>query len=268
MITPPDSLAIKLNRGIELRLANIGGRLVSINDLQSTSNAPTMAVYEMLNQQNITVYSLFRNNTEPIICPSGQKNKYKFTSEAVERLFWKRFEVILAAIPLTEDFVVLSPDIISPLKPQIISGNNEPVSKKIHEILHSRCANILHNFILQLSTEDVWFMCNSPDSHFYQFWHSNPDRTIIDDLDNSLDRMPGVFNIHSIHDEDIRRTVRDTLIETPDLLFDYSSVINNSHVLIIDDTITTGQSLVSVCKALTSCYFPKSITAITMISGR
>lgn len=268
MATPPDSLAIKFDRGIELRLANIGGRLVSINDLQSTANAPTMAVYAMLNQQNITVYSLFRNNTEPIICPSGQKNKYKFTSEAVERLFWKRFEVVLAAIPLTEDFVVLSPDIISPLKPQIISGNNEPVCQKIHGILQGKCANILQNFILQLSTEDIWFMCNNPDSHFYRFWHNNPYRTIFDDLDKSLDRMPGVFNIHSIHDEDIGRTIRDTLIENPEILFDYNSVINNSHVLIIDDTITTGQSLISACKVLTSCYFPKSITAITMISGR
>jgi pyrimidine operon attenuation protein/uracil phosphoribosyltransferase len=47
---------------------------------------------------------------------------------------------------------------------------------------------------------------------------------------------------------------------------DYSTNINDKNVLIIDDSITKGQSIHNAIKAISNTYHPHSISILTMFS--
>lgn len=46
----------------------------------------------------------------------------------------------------------------------------------------------------------------------------------------------------------------------------YANKINGHNILIIDDTISRGQSTKEACHIMTDSYAPKSITVLTLLS--
>ena len=78
------------------------------------------------------------------------------------------------------------------------------------------------------------------------------------------------FRMHSIqiYDSELRSTIRNTLKLNPECIDNYLQDINDQNILIIDDTITMCQTFKSMYNAITSVYFPKSITGLTMFSEK
>ena len=57
-----------------------------------------------------------------------------------------------------------------------------------------------------------------------------------------------------------------TLKLSKDRYAEFANKINGQDILIIDDTISRGQSIKQVCKIISESYAPKSITVLTLLS--
>ena len=55
-------------------------------------------------------------------------------------------------------------------------------------------------------------------------------------------------------------------ILSPDRYAKDSKIINGQDILIIDDTISRGQSIKEACQIMLESYAPKSITVLTLLS--
>ena len=63
------------------------------------------------------------------------------------------------------------------------------------------------------------------------------------------------------------RDVLDFTFKTStDRYAEFANKINGQDILIIDDTISRGQSIKEVCRIMNESYSPKSITVMTLLS--
>ena len=65
----------------------------------------------------------------------------------------------------------------------------------------------------------------------------------------------------------MRNVLLNTLKVSPDRYAKDSKIINGQDILIIDDTISRGQSIKEACRIMMESYAPKSITVLTFSSG-
>lgn len=115
-------------------------------------------------------------------------------------------------------------------------------------------------------------MCATPGSYFYTYWNK---KGMYDDMieylyETYLYNEDEPFSTHKFKadDTELRSTITNTIKVNNDLLEEYKEDINGKHILIIDDTITMCQTFKSAYDAITSVYFPKSITGLTMFSEK
>lgn len=80
------------------------------------------------------------------------------------------------------------------------------------------------------------------------------------------EQRDGMFSRHLIADNKMRDAILDTLKITPDRYAMDSKVINGQNILLIDDTISRGQTIKRACEILNESYGPKSITVLTLLS--
>ena len=57
-----------------------------------------------------------------------------------------------------------------------------------------------------------------------------------------------------------------TLKVSQDRFAEFANKINGQNILIIDDTISRGQSIKEACKIMMESYAPKSITVLRLLS--
>ena len=76
----------------------------------------------------------------------------------------------------------------------------------------------------------------------------------------------GLFKYHLIDDKDMRLSIINTLEIDKDYAFLYERYVNGKNVLIVDDSITYGQSIRNAIHAIAQAYVPKSVSVLTMFS--
>ena len=76
----------------------------------------------------------------------------------------------------------------------------------------------------------------------------------------------GTFSRLFVKDEEMRKMLDRTLVATEDPYARFAKIINGQNVLIIDDTISRGQSIQEACKIMRESYAPNSITVLTLLS--
>lgn len=78
----------------------------------------------------------------------------------------------------------------------------------------------------------------------------------------------GIFSYSYIKPADLRKhissSVKDSYIGNELLV---SPKINNKSILILDDSVSTGQSISEICKNIIHTYTPESITVITLFNS-
>lgn len=80
------------------------------------------------------------------------------------------------------------------------------------------------------------------------------------------EKRNGTFSRHFIKDGKMRDALLNTLKVSPDRYAKDSKIINGQDILIIDDTISRGQSIKEACRIMQESYAPKSITVLTLLS--
>lgn len=85
----------------------------------------------------------------------------------------------------------------------------------------------------------------------------------LDLMDNEKN---GYFSRHLIKNSKMRDVLDFTLKLSDDTFAEFANKINGQDILIIDDTISRGQSIQEACRIMPESYAPKSITVLTLLS--
>ena len=152
----------------------------------------------------------------------------------------------------------------------IIPSRNE-LNCHIAELVMSKSKNaeLLEGAICKLTTEEVNDIVLDKNSFFRQIYKDNFNAAYnqlcvyFEEMDEKRD---GTFSRHFIKDENMRNVLLNTLKVTPDRYAKDSKIINGQDILIIDDTISKGQSIKDTCQIMLESYAPKSITVLTLLS--
>lgn len=215
---------------------------------------------------NVNVWSIFKRKRgmsgdgNPLIYALMGERDWQFKSEKDKELIEKQFDLI------AEKFAKLYPIGVTVIIP---SGNQ--LNKHIADIVMSKSkdAKLIEGVICKLTVEEVDEIVMRKDSYFRKVYKEEFNEAY-EQLHLYFDKMceerNGMFSCHLVTDKLMRDTLLDTLKITPDKYARYSKIINGQNILLIDDTISRGQTIKRACEILNESYGPKSITVLTLLS--
>lgn len=186
---------------------------------------------------------------------------WTFRSEEDREAIEKQFDLI------SSKFVSMYQKEITVLIP---SGNE--LNKHIADIFLSKSENgeFIEGVICKLTTEEVNDIVLDFNSKFREYYKASFNSAYYR-LDRYLDQMDkelkGTFSRHLIKDPEMRDVLDFTLKVSEDIYAEFANKINGQNILIIDDTIGSGQSIKAACRIMMESYAPKSITVLTLSSG-
>lgn len=145
---------------------------------------------------------------------------------------------------------------------------NDYIANKI--LSKSPNAELIEGVVRKLTTEEVDdIVLNDMNCAFRQYYDddfSDAYNQLADYLDKMDIEKNGKFSRHYILDSTMR-DVLDTTIKICDENYTrHAKKITDRNILIIDDTISRGQSIKEICKLINDTYAPKSITVLTLLS--
>ena len=151
----------------------------------------------------------------------------------------------------------------------LLSGN--PLNKTIAEIIASKSkdSKIIIGLITKLTTEEVNETILMPNSQFKQYYGERFEEAydkICQYFKKMDDIRGGYFTYHFIKDNEMRGVLNNTMKIDKDKYSLYVDDINGEDILLIDDSITKGQSIKSAVEVISDCYLPKSISVLTLMS--
>lgn len=149
------------------------------------------------------------------------------------------------------------------------SGNE--LNNHIAEIVLSKSTNgeLIEGAICKLTTQEVDDIVLDFKSKFREYYKKDFNAayyrlgTFLDEMDKE---RKGTFSRHLIKDSEMRDILDFTLKVSQDRFAEFANKINGQNILIIDDTISRGQSIKEACKIMMESYAPKSITVLTLLS--
>ncbi len=214
----------------------------------------------------VQVWSIFkrkkgktRKDGKPLVCALKGEG-WTFRSEEDREAIEKQFDLIASK------FVSMYQKGITVLIP---SGNE--FNKHIADIVLSKSENgeLIEGVICKLTTEEVNDIVLDFNSKFREHYKDNFNSAYYR-LDRYLDQMDkqlkGTFSRHLIKDQEMRDVLDFILKASEDKYAEFANKINGQNILIIDDTIGSGQSIKEACRIMMESYAPKSITVLTLSS--
>lgn len=160
---------------------------------------------------------------------------------------------------------------IYPVGVTIIIPSGNELNYHIADVIMSKSENakLLEGAICKLTTEEVNDIVLAKDSYFRKVYKDDFNaayRQLTLYFEEMDEKRDGTFSRHLIKDKKMRDTLLNTLKISPDRYAKDSKDINGQDILIIDDTISRGQSIKEACKIIMESYAPKSITVLTLLS--
>lgn len=214
----------------------------------------------------VQVWSIFKRKKgetqedgNPLVCALKGEG-WTFRSEEDREAIEKQLDLIASK------FVSMYQKGITVLIP---IGNE--FNKHIADVVLSKSENgeLIEGVICKLTTEEVNDIVLDFNSKFREHYKDNFNSAYYR-LDRFLDQMDkqlkGTFSRHLIKDPEMRDVLDFTLTVSEDIYAEFANKINGQNILIIDDTIGSGQSIKEACRIMMESYAPKSITVLTFSS--
>lgn len=214
----------------------------------------------------VQVWSIFKRKKgetqedgNPLVCALNGEG-WTFRSEEDREAIEKQLDLIASK------FVSMYQKGITVLIP---IGNE--FNKHIADVVLSKSENgeLIEGVICKLTTEEVNDIVLDFNSKFREHYKDNFNSAYYR-LDRFLDQMDkqlkGTFSRHLIKDPEMRDVLDFTLKVSEDIYAEFANKINGQNILIIDDTIGSGQSIKEACRIMMESYAPKSITLLTFSS--
>jgi hypothetical protein len=244
-------------------------RLVSFDpsqeDIVDTSVENNPSVDETI-INGVNVWSIFkrklgtRGDGNPLIRALKGEENWKFRSDEDRDSIERQFELI------AEKFSKLYPIGVTILVP---SGNR--LNNYIADVVMSKSdhARLLEGVVTKITTEEVEDIVMEDGSKFREFYGDNFNEAFgklgeyLDDMD---EERGGYFSRHYVKNPKMRNILDITLKVSQDRVAEFANFINGQNILIIDDTISRGQTIKEVVNVINESYAPKSITVLTLLS--
>ncbi len=215
---------------------------------------------------NVQVWSIFkrkrglRGDGNPLVYALKVECGWTFRDESDRNAIEKQFDAIATK------FATMYPVGVTILMP---SGSE--LNMHIADVVmsKSRNAELIKGVICKLTTEEVDDIVLDFNSKFREFYKDEFNSKYYE-LGRYLDLMDkernGYFSRHLIKNNQMRDVLDSTLKLSDDRFAEFANKINGQDVLIIDDTISRGQSIKEACQIMLESYAPKSITVLTLLS--
>jgi len=215
---------------------------------------------------NVQVWSIFkrkrglRGDGNPLVYALKGEGGWTFRDESDRNAIEKQFDAIATK------FATMYPVGVTILMP---SGSE--LNMHIADVVmsKSRNAELIKGVICKLTTEEVDDIVLDFNSKFREFYKDEFNSKYYE-LGRYLDLMDkernGYFSRHLIKNNQMRDVLDSTLKLSDDRFAEFANKINDQDVLIIDDTISRGQSIKEACQIMLESYAPKSITVLTLLS--
>lgn len=216
---------------------------------------------------NVQVWSIFkrkrglRGDGNPLVYALNGEGGWTFRDESDRNAIEKQFDAIATK------FATMYPVGVTILMP---SGSE--LNMHIADVVmsKSRNAELIKGVICKLTTEEVDDIVLDFNSKFREFYKDEFNSKYYE-LGQYLDLMDkernGNFSRHLIKNNQMRDVLDSTLKLSDDRFAEFANKINDQDVLIIDDTISRGQSIKEACQIMLESYAPKSITVLTLLSN-
>lgn len=215
---------------------------------------------------NVQVWSIFkrkrglRGDGNLLVYALKGEGGWTFRDESDRNAIEKQFDAIATK------FATMYPVGVTILMP---SGSE--LNMHIADVVmsKSRNAELIKGVICKLTTEEVDDIVLDFNSKFREFYKDEFNSKYYE-LGRYLDLMDkernGYFSRHLIKNNQMRDVLDSTLKLSDDRFAEFANKINDQDVLIIDDTISRGQSIKEACQIMLESYAPKSITVLTLLS--
>lgn len=215
----------------------------------------------------VEVWSIFkrakdgnRDDGNPLIYALKGEKGWEFRNESDHEAIERQFEQI------AEKFAKLHPVGVTVLIP---SGNK--LNRHIADVIMSKSkdSHLIEGAISKLTVDEVDEIVLKKESKFRLFYGDDFDEaysrleSYFDDMDNERN---GMFSRHFVKDREMRNVLTDTFKVSTSRCARKSKYITDKDILIIDDTIGSGQSIKNACQIMMESYAPKSITVLTLLS--
>jgi len=159
-----------------------------------------------------------------------------------------------------------------PIGVTILMPSGSELNKYIADVVMSKSkdAELIEGVICKLTTEEVDEIVLDFNSKFREFYKDDFNSKYFE-LGRYLDLMDkernGYFSRHLIKNNQMRDILDSTLKLSDDRFAEFANKINGQDILIIDDTISRGQTIAEACQIMRDSYSPKSITVLTLLSS-
>lgn len=214
----------------------------------------------------IKVWSIFKRKKglggdgNPLVYALKGEQGWKFRSEDDKNAIERQFDAIATK------FAKIHPVGVTILIP---SGNE--LNKRIADVIMSKSKNaeLISGVICKLTTEEVNDIVLDFDSKFREHYKKEFNSAyyrFVAYLEQMNKERKGTFSRHFIKDSEMRDVLDFTFKTSTDRYAEFANKINGQDILIIDDTISRGQSIKEVCRIMNESYSPKSITVMTLLS--
>ena len=243
---------------------DVDNKTVSLTDAHNSGIDFSLVNNPVYDKHNgYDVISIFKrtsltdiNNTQrdgnPFIYALKNKNGWKFniTSEEINK-YIRRFLNICKKIKNTYDTIIITPS---------ASDLNEKFMKAISRQVDAN--NIINEYFVKLSKEEI-IDDDLIDIERIRHDYGNSFNKVMSEIHRSFRRMKGeTFEAKYVKKEYLKYI---KYIETngDD---DIRKYIDDKNILLLDDTISSGETVSQCINGILSNFMPKSITIITLLS--
>lgn len=215
---------------------------------------------------NVAVWSIFKRKKGNV--GDGNPLIYAMKGEGWKfRSFMDKYNVERQINLIAEKFVSMYRVGITILVP---SGSH--INKYIADVVMKKAkdAELIEGVICKMTTEEVHDIVLYDDNCKFRKYYKDNFNEKYYQLCRFLETMnterKGAFSRHLIKDAEMRNVLDFTLKASKDRYAEFANKINGQNVLIIDDTISRGQTIVEACNIIKESYAPKTMTVLTLLS--
>ena len=215
----------------------------------------------------INVWSIFKRRKRN----QGDGNPLIYALKGEEGWHFKSNEDAMA-VEKQFDMIATKFAKLYPIGVTVIVPSGSALNKHIAEVVMSKSqnANLIEGAICKLTTEEVYDIVMADDSEFRRFYGPSKFNAAFRRLLVYFEKMnkerDGTFSRHMVRDQQMRNILNRTLKTSKERYAEFANVINGEDILIIDDTISRGQTIKEACDIMMESYNPKSITVLTLLS--
>lgn len=135
-------------------------------------------------------------------------------------------------------------------------------------IIANHCQNprVIDNLLVKMSTGEVAEFVMAEDSVFrkhYGHFYSQAF-TMLKQYFRKMSQ--NMFQFHKVEDMEMRGVIEKTIKISDEFYGDYVDAINGKNIVIVDDSLSLGNTIRESCRIIAEAYTPKSISVITIFS--